>query len=374
MAGRSIPPQSRTARPRDAVFVRTLTVSGAVLPTDQVLYVDPTLGNVTATLPSPATGIPVGWRLAIVQTVAANNVLVAPGGGVSIGDGGAGVSLDFAASGFRAVTLVRISDTAWAIVASWARFAGTSGAGLVGILDAGGFYVGTTVEAALQELGGLNVDRVTDAGVAASALLLLALNPAGPETVTIGADVWTWNGGGNNPAVGGNAAASAANLVNSINNFGTQNVVADALVVGGIDAVRIRSADAPGGAVTAADPNIVLNEAMAGVGNQWNIAPAGGGAVNLNTLAGIARAKRPHTIARLPITADMLAATSRLVRIDLPFPPGRMIWSAYLASGARRLTANDTVAIDGDGVLITLAGGIAPDIQATDIVVVEAWA
>jgi hypothetical protein len=70
-------------------------------------------------------------------------------------------------------------------------------------------------------------------------------------------------------------------------------------------------------------------------------------------------------VAEVTITAAMI---TNGLRVDVPFTPTRfevqVITSAGVVIGT---TSADTFAIDNDGILVTFGGGIAPDMQATDI-------
>ena len=117
-------------------------------------------------------------------------------------------------------------------------------------------------------------------------------------------------------------------------------------------AVRIRSADAPGGNIVADDPSLALAEAITDAADIWDC-----GNVNVNTLAGRVAAQPQHAVAELAVTGPMIAAGS--IRIDLPFTPARMVVDARTATGAARGAGADTSAISGAGILVSFGGGAA---------------
>jgi hypothetical protein len=110
----------------------------------------------------------------------------------------------------------------------------------------------------------------------------------------------------------------------------------------------------------------VLGEGLTAAADVWDV-----GNVNLNTLAGKAPQARRKVVTSLTVTAAMITAGS--VRIDLPFQPTHFVFQAVTSSGGARLTANDTVVAGASGLTVTLAGGVAPDIQATDVLTVVAY-
>jgi len=229
-----------------------------------------------------------------------------------------------------------------------------------------------------------------ESGMPASASLLFANQPVATDTIDIGADVYefvTAAGNVTNDAniavvILGSAALTLAALVlavnatyapnehPTINNIaddapalanGTEAVVAD--VIG--TTMRIRSASVAGGSLVAADPSIVLAEAITDAADIWDV-----GDVNLNTLAGRAQDNKRTSVAAVAITAAMITNT---VRIDFPFTPVRFVAQVRTSAGVVRVPAADAFVIGDGGIVVTFGGGVAPDMQATDILTLQAW-
>lgn len=261
-------------------------------------------------------------------------------------------------------------------------------------LDAAfGGALSTLTTTAKTVVGGINEldDEAKHQGSVAVARLLMANQPADGDTIGIGANTYSFTDTGvntvvNNDAhiavvIGGSAALTRANLIAAINGAGTAGAtvtLADAVTPALDDGtenlladqvgttVRIRSASAPGGTVTAADPSIVLAESITDAADVWDV-----GAVNMNTLAGAAKALRLEATAVLTVTAAMI--TSK-VRVDFPFTvTGFLVQVRSSTGGLRTGVIGDLAAIDTGGLLLTFDGGAAPAIQATDVVTIHAW-
>lgn len=251
------------------------------------------------------------------------------------------------------------TGTAWAPMADYDQLASivgaAEGAARIGTdpkLNLGG---GNTVEACLEFLD----DGQYDPGCVASFQIIQAGLPVAAETLTIGADIYEADGAGANinfAIVPANPNATFVNLFNAIVANGTENLVADQL-----DAthIRLRSAVAPNGAVVAADPNIVLAEAMTNYTFDC-------GAVNVNTLAGRAAGQRRIAGAVLTLNAGHLAAGQ--VRISFPAPVIEAIVTYWTTTNVAHAIGTDSWAIDNGDILVTLPGGGAPQLVAGDIV------
>lgn len=242
------------------------------------------------------------------------------------------------------------------------------------------------------------VDLITDGvpnppgGSVPVAILNLATNPTAGDTLTIGSDVYEFRAAAGSLANDGNIAVAIGaavgdtqtNLINAINAVdannlhptvfksdgvtpakanGTMAIVADEPVA---NKIRIKYADEAGGTAIAGDPSISLGEALTAAADIWEV-----GNVNLNTLAG-RLAYQDQSVATLTITAAMVTATR--VRIAFPFTVGHYMVQIRSSAGKLRNEAlsDDTFTIDNGDILIGLAGGAAPDIQATDTVTVIA--
>lgn len=222
-----------------------------------------------------------------------------------------------------------------------------------------------TVYAALDALDVAQAARVDHGASVAIAQLIFSGQPSATETITIGADVYEWNGAfaNINVTIGGTAELSIDALVIAINSSGTESVLADKL---GTTYCRIRSADAPGGTVLAADPSIVLGEASTSV--IWDV-----GNVNMNTLAGVAAGGRSYAAVAFTATSEMIDTSSEM-RLDFPFTVTFFTVQVRSSTGAPRAATGDLFTLDNDGIKIAFATGAPPNIQATDLVTIVAYA
>lgn len=230
------------------------------------------------------------------------------------------------------------------------------------------------------------LNSMEDSGVAASSRFAMPNQPTTGDTVDVGADVYefvTASGAVADDAniavaIGADAGETRDNWIAAVNATyepnehpnitnvattgpalanGTEALFADEV---GTD-VRLRNADEAGGTVEGGSPDILLAEAVTDPADVWKE-----GNVNMNTLAGRAGIVRQHTLAELVVTAAMI--TTGDVRVDVPFTPTRFMVEVYTSAGVQRDAGTDSFAIASDGVVITLGGGAAPDIQATDVV------
>ena len=129
--------------------------------------------------------------------------------------------------------------------------------------------------------------------------------------------------------------------------------------------LQISAADAPQGSISGLNPSIALTEAMTNY--TFNV-----GNVNLNTLGGDVAGQQEYGVSSIEITAAMI--TAGYVRFSYPFVVREFIPRIETAAGVTRLTQNDTITVAGNDIIVTLAGGGAPDIQATDVVRMVAYA
>jgi hypothetical protein len=211
-----------------------------------------------------------------------------------------------------------------------------------------------------------------NAGVIPAARLNFATNPSNTNTVTINGHVFKFL---TTPiaadtttqiVIGADAAASLALLVKAINGTAdvliipattphTLTLLADAVTA---TKLRIRKAATAGGAVATGDKltSYAVSETLANANDVWDRA-------NFNSTGATANAATARgTIA---ITAQMITALTATV--ELPFTPLSYGYCRMTSTGTT-LTCTDTVAISGNALLITMAGGATPNLQAGDIV------
>jgi hypothetical protein len=204
---------------------------------------------------------------------------------------------------------------------------------------------------------GVAPDGVVGSGAVAVAQIIQSGQPVATETLTIGGDVYEADGVGANInyAIGGDAAATHANLLAAIVANGTEHLFADLVSP---TSIRLRSADEPQGNIIAADPDIALTEAMTNVLFDC-------GNVNMNTLGGHAKAASRSEAAVLTINAGHVAAAE--ARVSFPFAVSRFVAFAVTAADVRVAIGADTWAVDNGDVLIGIGGG---GLVATDVVTV----
>ena len=217
-----------------------------------------------------------------------------------------------------------------------------------------------------------NIDRINaivtqvnklpeDTGHVAQTSLFLATLPTDTNTVTIGADVYEFEGAGSNINVlkGVSAATARANLIAAINAEGTELVVADAPTTPATS-VRIRPADRVGGtAQIGAGTSIAVSETLADAADVWNVA-------NLNESG--APAYKKMASGKIVITAESLAS---LFTLELPFTPAVLQWAAFDTNDAPKAT-DCQCGISGDYLEFDFNAG-STDLSATDYVVWEAY-
>lgn len=246
------------------------------------------------------------------------------------------------------------------------------------------------LDAALHEdtadiLRGLTRDN----GQVATTLLGLATNPTAGDTITIGGDTYEFNAAAASLAdddyravlIGADAGETRDNLIAAINGtaasehasiFQTDGTTA-AWGVGRLPlfaeeegtGVRITTADDRGGQRAARTLDAAVSSSLTDGSDGWEL-----DGENLNDL-GRDPAHRKSALVELTVTADMI--TLGTLRLDLPFQPTAWIAQVRTSGGVIRAPSADALAASADGLTLTLNGGGAPDIQATDIVVIQAW-
>lgn len=215
-----------------------------------------------------------------------------------------------------------------------------------------------------------NIDRINaivtqvnklpeDTGHVAQACLYMATNPTATNTVTIGADVYEFDGAGVNinVALGVDAAATRAAFILAINNEGTELVVADAPTTPATS-VRIQPADRVGGTKQiGAGTSVVVSETLADAADVWNVA-------NLNETGAPPYKKVARGV--IVCTAKNIAT---LLTVELPFTPAVLAWSAFTTAGLPTGDKGQCV-INGDYLEFDFD---ATTLAATDYVVWEAY-
>jgi len=214
-------------------------------------------------------------------------------------------------------------------------------------------------------------------GTIPSARLLMTTAPTDTDTIGIGGHTFTFlavliAAGATTQVKIGTAAQTRTRLLHAINGVTDANVVPAttphtvAVVADEIDTnhVRVRKATAKGGTATTASKatSIALAEALTAVGDTWDRA-------NLNETGKAANGKTATS--SIAITAAMIA--NGKVHIEFPFTPTDLSYTVQSATGGT-LPCTDLVTIEGDAAKIALAGGVAPNLVATNVVIVTASA
>lgn len=234
------------------------------------------------------------------------------------------------------------------------------------------------------------LDAAEDQGVPASAELVMSAQPVTTDTIDIGADVYEFVTAAGAVAddaniaveIGASAAATLTNLVAAINatyspdqhpNITNVATTAPALangteaVVASEDGTSLvaMNADAAGGTILPGDQSIVLAEAITDAADIWTA-----GNVDMNTLQGNAQIDRKVALAAVTITAAMITND---LRIDFDFTPTRFLVQVQDSSGVSRGAGDDAYTISGNAIKVVFGGGADPDIQATDVLHVQAY-
>lgn len=236
------------------------------------------------------------------------------------------------------------------------------------------------------------LEAYDDSGIIPNAILEMSAQPVTTNTFGIGGDTYEFVTSAGNVAddaniaieIAGSAEDTRDNAIEAINATdtnnqhaninnvaddapalanGTENVLAD----GFGDGLRVQPTQgAPGDPAFPSNPSLVLAEAITDAADIWDV-----GNVNMNTLGGRAVGSRKSVVAQLTVTAAMITKGDR--RIRTPFTPTAFSVAVETSAGVRRVPGADSYAIGSEGVTITLNGGGAPAIQATDIVTMRIW-
>lgn len=226
-----------------------------------------------------------------------------------------------------------------------------------------------------EHAAALDALELLDSGVVPSARVNMATAPTANDTVTIGGHVFKFVA-----ALGaadtftqvkiGTAAATRAAFVKAINGtVDAANVTpatvpfAGLVVADEIDTsrIRIRAAATRGGTplTATAGTSVAVSEALTAAADVWDRA-------NLNESGEAARRRFASTT--IAITAAMIAAGK--VYVEFPFTPTDVEITVRSAAGAP-LPTTDAAVIEGNAVKITLAGGAAPALVATNVVTIQ---
>ena len=207
------------------------------------------------------------------------------------------------------------------------------------------------------------IDRLSHQGSVATCQAIVSGQPTATETLTIGVDVYEWDGvGGNiNVTIAGSAELSYDNLVTAVNASGTELVV-----MGKISPTefRLQSAASAGGTKTAASPSIVLGETTSNM--IWSC-----GNVNMNTLGGVDPAPVEFGKSKVTMTAAILAGD--LLRFSFPFTVATFTVSITNSSGVLQSPGNDVWTLNSTDVLVNFGSGSGNDILNSDVVTVLAY-
>lgn len=226
------------------------------------------------------------------------------------------------------------------------------------------FYDTTRTAMKTYANGAWGVVTKDDPGSVACFQVIQAGQPVAGEHFTIGADVMEFDGVGAhiNVAISGvDAEHTMDNLLAEWIAHGTEPFFADKL-----DAthLRFRSAAAHQGAITPASPDCALND---GATTNYLFDC---GDVNTNTLAGRAAGVRTPCYAEIAINAGHVASGQcRVSFMGAVLAVSATLWTA---AGVPHAIPADAITIANGDVLITVAGGGAPNLVAGDIVRVTA--
>jgi len=230
-----------------------------------------------------------------------------------------------------------------------------------------------------------------DMGVIQTAQLILSAQPVATDTIDIGVDKYEFLSAAGSVAIdtniavliGGSAAATRANLIAAISATDPDNLHDTLFLIDGVtpavangteayvadevgNNVRIQSADVAGGTPQPSSASTVLAEAITDAADVWDV-----GNVNLNTLGGVVAGMHQEGRAAITVTAAMV---TNGLKILFPFTIGGFIVQVRTAAGVLQgTTGTDTFVPTGANMLVTFGGGAAPDIQATDIISIQAW-
>lgn len=190
--------------------------------------------------------------------------------------------------------------------------------------------------------------------------------PLANELLTIGADVYEFDGVGANinvPISLVDAEGTLDNLLAAAVASGTENLFWTKLSA---TQLLLLNADGPQGTVTPGSQNIACVEAV----TNYVLNPPT--PTNLNQLGGVAATPQQSAHTSLTVQANMVSAGAT-VRLYFPFLVARFFVQVMTAAGAVRSGYTDTFTLDSGDVIVTFAAGGAGDLVATDVVHVQAW-
>lgn len=249
----------------------------------------------------------------------------------------------------------------------------------------------------LQVVRDIQVDQLDlmQSGCRGAAVLSIATQPTAGDTILIGDDTYEFVANAGAVAddefiaveIAGNVAGSVANLVAAINATdadnahanitnvatdapalanGTQPVVADIDL--GAALVRVRYADAPGGALRSPArtfPSLALSETLDDGTDAWMC-----GDVNMNTLGATAAGQLAMGVSAY--TADNIAASDKRV-FSFPFTVTMFTVQVRAANGKIKTNSDtDLWTLDGTDVVLTIAAANT-EIVDTDVITVTAY-
>lgn len=209
-------------------------------------------------------------------------------------------------------------------------------------------------------------------GVVPAARCAFSANPANLDTITLGGHEFryvTTLGAATTHTqimVLGSAALALAATLDAINGVTNASVVQATTPFAGLvvaDAatatvLRLRKALTRGGLPDTGTASLTLAASITGGASAWSI-------TNLSAAGGKDVTDQDVSVFSLTVTAAMVTATG--FNIELPFTPTVVHWTAYTSAGVPRATT-DNVTISGNSLLVAMAGGAAPALQATDTV------
>lgn len=220
---------------------------------------------------------------------------------------------------------------------------------------------------------------VIQAGVVPSARLVMSSQPSNNDTIGIGGTTFKFVTSLGAAAaqvqvkIGASAAATQASLVKAINGTTASAewveattpfavaVLADSVST----SVRIRAASARGGtALASASSSIALAESITAAADIWNCE-------NLNKSGKDPSLSGQSAQAKFAVTAQMI--TNGSFDLELPFPIDCFSVAVTSSAGVLR-SSNEAVTASGSTLHFVMAGGASPNLQAGDIVYVEAAA
>lgn len=217
-----------------------------------------------------------------------------------------------------------------------------------------------------------------NAGVIPSGRLKMATNPTNNDTVTIGGHVFKFLSSlvaantYTQVKIGADAATTRASFVKAINGTADATVVEATspfaghvlAVASDTDKVLVQQASARGGTLTPGTTSVAVSEGLTAAADVWDVA-------NLDE-TGKAAGTFNVSVGHIAITAAML--TRGKCFIDLPFTPTEFMVQYRNSSGlVLDGVCTDDAVISGNAIEITLGGGGAPALIATNTVTVIAW-